>query len=61
MIIQGDIRLTAEGMIRNYRDRAAREAEAIAAKMGEKVPEGQELWSSVAREIRALQAQLPAL
>ena len=61
MIIQGDIRLTPEGMIRNFQNSAAREAEAIAARMGEKVPEGRKLWSSVAREIRVLQAQLPAL
>jgi hypothetical protein len=55
--LQDSIRQTAEGMIRNYQHAAARQAEAIAARMGGKAPEGQKLWSSVAREIRFLQAQ----
>ncbi|MBA2587032.1 MAG: hypothetical protein H0U98_00235 [Alphaproteobacteria bacterium] len=48
------IRLTAEGMIRNFGDRAADEADAVARRHTMPTTEGQTLWQAIAQEIRSV-------
>jgi hypothetical protein len=52
---RNDIRLSAEGMIRNFGDQAAWQADARAKRYAKS--KGQKLWLAIAREIRAIRPQ----
>ena len=52
---QETIRITAQGMIRNYGDGASSEAKAIASRYRKDGGGGHDLWQAVAREIEAME------